>query len=295
MLDLKIETFLRVARLGSYTAAAQSLHLTQPAVTQHIQKLEQHYGCKLVDSTRRSARLTEAGKLLYEYLSLQRANEEQLTGLMRNVVEPLRVGATLSIADYYLPGLLLERLLTDEPRIRISVGNTARLLEELHTGVLDCAFIEGLFDAALFQSNIFCQARLVPVVAAGHPLLGRTITLEELHGYPLVLREPHSGTREVLENWLQQQNDTPQSFAQMVELGSFTLIKELLRRSQAVAFVYEGVVRREMDAGELSILEVERCQIIHALRFVYRKGDPNSAALERFYKSIAFQENQCEN
>lgn len=291
MLDAKIETFLQVVRLGSYTAAAQSLHLTQPAVTQHIQKLEQHYGCKLVDSARRSARLTEAGKLLYEYLSLQQANEEQLTGLMRNVVEPLRVGATLSIADYYLPGLLVDHLLSGDTRVRITVGNTARLLEELRTGELDCAFIEGLFDAALFQSNTFCQARLVPVVAAGHPLLGRSVTLEELHGYPLVLREPHSGTREVFENWLRQRNDTPQSFAQMVELGSFTLIKELVHRSQAVAFVYEGVVHKEIEAGTLSVLEVEQYQIIHDLRFVYRKGDPLSAVLERFSEAFIHQEN----
>lgn len=287
MLDLKIETFLRVAQLGSYTAAAQSLHLTQPAVTQHIQKLEAHYGCKLVDSTRRSARLTEAGRLMYEYFSLQRANEEQLTGLMRNVAEPLRVGATLSIADYYLPELLVERLLAGEERVRILVGNTARLLEELHSGALDCAFIEGLFDTALFQTHILCQARLVPVVAAGHPLLGRTVTLEELHRYPLVLREPHSGTREVFENWLAQQNDTPQAFERVVELGSFTLIKELVRRSLAVAFVYEAVARREVEAGTLALLEVEQCQVTHGLRFVYRKGEPRAEELENFFRGFS--------
>ena len=287
MLDVKIETFLRVAGLGSYTAAAQSLHLTQPAVTQHIQKLEAHYGCKLVDSTRRSAHLTEAGKLLYQYFRLQRANEEQLSGLMRNVAEPLRVGATLSIADYYLPKLPVERLLASEERIRIIVGNTARLLEELHTGLLDCAFIEGAFDTTLFQTSIFRQARLVPIVAADHPLLGRTVALEELHRYPLVLREPHSGTREVFEGWLYQHNDTPQAFAQIIELGSFILVKELVGRSQAVAFVYEAVAQREIELGRLALLKVEDCQINHGLRFVYRKGEPRAAVLEHFFQGFA--------
>lgn len=287
MLDVKIETFLRVARLRSYTAAAESLGLTQPAVTQHIQKLEAHYGSKLVDSAHRTVRLTQSGELLYEYLSLQRANEGQLAGLMRNVAGPLRVGATLSIADYYLPSLPVEHLLTSRERIQVTVGNTARLLDALGAGELDCAFIEGLFDTALFQTEVFCEARLVPIVAANHPLLGRRPDLEALHAYPLILREPHSGTREVFENWLARQDDSPRNFARLVELGSFMLIKELVRRSQAVAFVYEAVARREVEEGRLAILDMADFHVTHSLRFAYRRGDPRSKELEAFFRQIS--------
>ena len=286
MLDLKIETFLRLAELGSFTAAAESLHLTQPAVTQQIRKLEAHYGCKLVDSSHRAVRLTEAGALLYEYLSLQRANEKRFEELLRNAVEPLRLGATLSIADYYLPDLLVERLLTQENRVRVAVGNTAHLLESLRAGELDGAFIEGLFDTALFESHVFYEARLVAVVAPGHPLLGREVGLEELHAFPLALREPHSGTREVLENWLTQQNDVPQAFARTLELGSFVLIKKLVERSHAVTFVYEAVVREELRRGQLCALSLHGLDVTHALRFVYRRGDAQRAVLRRFFEEL---------
>ena len=78
MLDSKMDTFLTVARLGSYTLAAQELHITQPAVTQHIRKLEEHYGCRLVDFTGHQLRLTQAGELLCQYGTLQNANERSL-------------------------------------------------------------------------------------------------------------------------------------------------------------------------------------------------------------------------
>ena len=286
MLDAKIESFLTVVELKSYTAAAEALHLTQPAVTQHIHKLEAHYGCRLIDSSRRSVQVTEAGELLYAYLRLQQANEKQFSQLLRNVADPLRVGATLSIADYYLPEPLVDRLLAGGERIRVLVGNTASLLEQLGAGELDCAFIEGLFDTALFVDHTFYQAPFLPVVRAGHPLLGRAVTLEELRAYPLALREPHSGTREVFETWLRQQNDTPRSFAGMVELGSFVLIKELVRRSDAVTIVYEAVARAELARGTLCTLELENFAVSHALRFVYRRGDPRHALLERIYQDL---------
>ncbi len=284
MLDAKIETFLRVAELNSFTAAAETLHLTQPAVSQHIHKLETHYGCKLIDSTHKAVHLTSAGSLLYEYLSLQRANERCFSQLLHNTTEPLRIGATLSIADYYLPEILIEQMLSGGERIRVTVGNTAHLLEALRTGELDCAFIEGLFHSALFESHVFCQARFLPVASVKHPLAGKAISLEELQQYPIVLREPNSGTREVFENWLHLQNAEAKSFAQITELGSFVLIKKFIQRSSAVTFVYEAVVKAELEHGELCALALKDFDITHALCYVYRRGDIRRPVLEKFFE-----------
>lgn len=286
MLDAKIETFLKVVELKSYTTAAEALHLTQPAVTQHIRKLEAHYGHRLIDSSKRSVQVTEAGEMLYRYLSLQRANEARFVQLLQSTVKPLRVGATLSIADYYLPGPLLNRMLHNSDPVRVTVGNTTHLLEQLRTGELDCAFIEGLFDALLFETLSFCQATFLPVVRSGHPLLGSETTLAALHTYPLALREPHSGTREVLETWLRQQDDGPLFFAGVVELGSFTLIKEWVRRTDAITFVYEGVVREELARGDLCQLPLAGFPLTHALRFVYRRGDARHQQLEQFFREL---------
>ena len=110
MLDSKLITFLAVAEHRSYTLAAEALGLTQPAVTQHIKKLEEHYGARLTEGSGKTFRLTPAGKALFHYASLQSVNEQLLLKRLKGLIEPLRIGATLSIADYYLPSVLLPYL-----------------------------------------------------------------------------------------------------------------------------------------------------------------------------------------
>ena len=257
MLDHKIETFLTVVKYKSYTKTAEILHMTQPAVTQHIHKLEAYYNCKLVDSSQHTIKITNAGKRLYTYLSLQQANEKHFFHLLKNTVRPLCIGASLSIADYYLPQFLIKNLLTDKDRIRITVENTTNLLKKLQNGDIDCAFVEGIFDTA-----------------STHPLSNKEVTLQQLQDYPLILREPDSGTREILENWLSQRNVSPQSFQTVIEIGSILLIKKLISQSSAVTFLYEGVVKKELSNGKLAHVKIKDYQLQHPLYFIYRKGDP---------------------
>lgn len=286
MLDPKIQTFLAVIEQGSYTAAANTLHLTQPAVTQHIHKLEQHYGCQLIDSTRRAIKPTKAGELLYEYLSLQRANESRFTKLMTNVVEPLRIGATLSVTDYYLAKPLITYISEHSERVRVTTGNTPHLIEALQKGELDCGFIEGIFDTTLFETRVFRNAEFWAVVSAKHPLAKKEASLEELYPYPIALREPHSGTRDIFGNWLKKQNTGAQAFEQVFEMGSFVLIKELLKATNAVTFLYEGVVKKEIEEGSLVRLKLKGFNLNHPLVFAFRKGDPQAKRLIEFFNSV---------
>lgn len=286
MLDTKIDTFLAVAKYENYTNAAQSLNMTQPAVTQHIHKLEDYYGCQLVDSSKRSIRLTEAGLLLYEYLSLQQANEQQFRNLLSKTIQPLRMGASLSIADYYLSKIINNNIFQEKERLRISVENTKNLLQKLHTNELDCACIEGLFNHEMFEAYPLIEVPFIPVVASNHPYANKSITLKQLHEFPLVLREPESGTREILENWLEFKNARCQSFKEIIELGSFTLIKEIVANSTAVTFLYEGVVKNEIANGQLKKLSLKEFNLQHPFYFVFRKGDPKTKHLLAFYSQL---------
>ena len=99
MLDSKVLTFLEVAAQGSYTRAAENLHLTQPAVTQQIHRLEEHYGHQLVDTCGRAVRLTEAGEKLERHARMQLVNERRFMERLAAEEPPLSLGATLSIAD----------------------------------------------------------------------------------------------------------------------------------------------------------------------------------------------------
>jgi len=226
MLDQKVHTFLKVAELQNYTKAAKELNLTQPAVTQHIRKLEDYYECPLIDISGKSVELTVEGEAFYNYANFQNANETQLINQMEKAETPIKIGATLSIADYYLPSYLSSYISNNEEIISLTVNNTKSIIEKLLNNKLYCAFIEGIFDKSLFHFKEFKTTKFVPVARKGHPLEGKEILLADVHEYPLILREEGSGTREIYENYLYQNNDSILSASKIYEISSFGMIKK---------------------------------------------------------------------
>lgn len=286
MLDGKIETFLVVAQCGSYTKAAELLHFTQPAITQQIRRLEEHYGCSLVRFRGRSFSLTAEGRALLEYAKAQKANEQRLRERLSHMAHPLRVGATLSIADYYLPPLLEKK--NEQPGfcLQVEVGNTKTLLENIMDGRLDCAFIEGTFDGALFTAIPFCQAAFLPVVRTNHPLARKKVSFETLYQFPVLLREEGSGTRAILEHFLASKNSSVLAFERQMEAGSFLLLKKLLQSSDAVSFLYEKVVAEEWKQQTLQPVFVKEFPLYRQMHFVYAKGSLAAKECEDFFSRL---------
>ncbi|WP_312810746.1 LysR family transcriptional regulator [Sedimentibacter sp.] len=286
LLDTKIFTFLKVAEFKNYTKAATSLNLTQPAVTQHIRKLEEYYNCKLIDIVGKSINLTEEGEALYNYANFQVANEKQLIGRLKSIETPLKVGATLSIADYYLPSYLNLYMGNSNELFSLTVKNTKSIIEMLMNNELYCAFIEGIFDKSLFNFYEFCNTKFTPVARKGHPLDGKESDLSEFHNYPLILREVGSGTREIFENYLYQNNDSILSFNKIFEISSFGIIKKVLKNSDAISFMYEEVAKREVELGELSYLSLKGYSIERPLYFIYPCNSLMKERNEEFYRNI---------
>lgn len=286
MLDTKIFTFLKVAQHRNYTRAAAELNLTQPAVTQHIKKLEEYYNCTLIDIDGKSVKLTEQGKLLYNYANFQIANEEQLMNQINKVETPIKIGATLSIADYYLPHYLSSYLTNNDELLSVTVKNTESIIEMLLNNELYCAFIEGIFDKSLFHYYEFCNTRFLPVARKGHPLEGLEVTISEIHKYPLILREKGSGTREIYENYLYENNDSLLSASQIYEISSLGIIKKLLSNSDAISFMYEEVARQEVEKGELCYLNIKNYSIRRPLYFIYPSNSLMKEKNELFYKKM---------
>lgn len=284
MLDTKMFTFLKVAQLKNYTKAAAELNLTQPAVTQHIKKLEEHYGCSLIDINKKSVKLTAQGEALYNYANFQIANEKQLINQIKKVEIPIKIGATLSIADYYLPPFLSSYLSHNDEVISVTVKNTKSIIEMLLNNELYCAFIEGIFDKSMFHFYEFCNTRFLPVARRGHPLEGLEVKLSEIHDYPLILREEGSGTREIYQNYLYQNNDSILSVSKIYEISSFGIIKKMLSNSDAISFMYEEVAKQEVKNGELCYLKIQNYSIERPLYFIYPINSLMKEKNELFYQ-----------
>ncbi len=284
MLDQKLLTFIKVVEYKNYTKAAEALNLTQPAVSQHIKKLEAHYGLSLIEVKGKAVHLTKQGEIVYNYVQVQRSNEAHLLNKLNRVSQPIRIGATLSIADYYLAHYLNHYLTKGYDDVSVTVNNTQVMLQKLLNDELDGAFIEGIFDKDMFNYEAFTRTRFKAVVRQGHPLLSNTRELKDLYAYPLVLREQGSGTRHIFEQYLKEQNDSLLSFKKIYEIGSFMLLKSMLKNTDGVSFMYENVALNEVADQTLDYVALSDVTIERSLYFIYPKHSLKSEKLKTFYR-----------
>ncbi len=275
MLDYRTHTFLAVCRTGSLTRAAAELHITQPAVSQHIRQLERHYGTPLFAKTGRGVEPTPAGQLLYRQLSAMENDEARLRSELaalngeRGARPPLRLGCTRTVADFVAPRMLAGHLRRHpDQRLLMRTGNTAELVDLLDRGEIDLALVEGSFDRALFESETFSRERFVAVAATG----ARPARITDLLGMRLVLREKGSGTREILERHLAARDLAVSDFAGVIELASIPAIKACVAAGAGVSFLYRVAVERELASGELADVTPADFDVEHDFSLIWQRG-----------------------
>lgn len=275
MLDFRYETFLTLCDSPSFTKAAELLHITQPAVSQHIKHLEEYYGCKLFSTENRKIKLTPQGELLKEYartvLSDARHLKEYIQ-ILQTSKEQCSFGATLSIGEYVMPEIL-SRWLTLDPnsKIHMSVANTQVLLDRLNHGEYDFILVEGLFDKSKYDAALLRSERFVPVCSPKSEFAKGRFAFQEILKSRLILRELGSGTREIFENILQKKNYTLHAFERITEIGNMEAIKKLVSMDLGITFLFEVAAKREIERGELCEIEILEFDEEREFNFVVMK------------------------
>ena len=279
-MDQRLETFLILCATMNYRKAAEQLHLTQPAVTKQIQALEALYGVRLFTYDSRKLRKTAQGETLEIYAISQRYQDEELRrALKRQEKTSLRIGATKSIGDYILPPQIGRFLQEPDNELFFTVDNTAHLLAQLEGGELDFVVLEGIFDKSRYESFLLRSEPYIGVCAKGHPFAGREVAMTELFSERLILREPGSGTRNILERELQQCGYTVEAFHANICISSFKLIRDLVRAGQGVSFLYEAVVKDEAQIAHFSCPPLTG---VHELNVACLKNTNAAALAHRF-------------
>ncbi len=276
MLDFRHETFLALCRIGHYTKTAEALHITQPAVSQHIKYLEEYYGCKLFIYKDKTLTLTESGKKLQSFAMTMSADSDHLRNLMLNEslnTRTLRFGATLSIGEFVLP-IILDSLLRDYPNIHITmpVDNTKVLLKKLCDGEIDFALIEGYFDKSEYGYKMFSSEEFVPVCGSEYNLPNKAVSLFDLLNERLIIRESGSGTRDVFEQFLRENNFSIKCFEKVCEIGNMSAIKHLVSAGLGITFLYRVAARRELSSGKIKELSVHGFPVRREFNFVWLKN-----------------------
>lgn len=201
-----MELLLAVARHGSLGRAARDLGITQPAASSRVRSMERLLGVALVDRSPRGSRLTAEGVLVTDWarrvVEAAEAFDAGAQALRGRRDSRLRIAASMTIAEYLLPGWLIA-LRAERPgtAVSLSAGNSAVVAERLLADEADLGFVEGLGVPAGLDSAVIGHDRLVVVAAPSHPWARRRHPLPpaELAATPLVLRERGSGTRQVLD------------------------------------------------------------------------------------------------
>ena len=284
-MDQKLLTFLTLCRTMNYRCAADELHLTQPAVTKQIQSLEAQYGVKLFSYDERKLRKTAQGEILERYAIELQYNDAELTRLLSEKPKTLlRIGATKSIGDYILIPEIRRFLARPENELFFTVDNTAHLLSQLEAGELDFVVLEGIFDKRRYDHFLLREEPYIGICAANHPWSGQHIDLETLFSERLILREPGSGTRNILERELTQQGYTVEAFQSRVCISSFKIIRELVSAECGISFLYEAVVK---DAPQFGHFFCPPLTGVHELNVVYLKNTGAGAYARRFLRTDA--------
>ena len=292
MLDYRAHTFLTVCRTGSLTRAAEELHVTQPAVSQHVRQLERHYGCRLFSKTGRGVEPTAAGRLLYRTLDAAANDEARLLAELdvltgeKDAHPPLRLGCTRTVGDFVAPRILAGHLPRHpNARLLMRVGNTAALVTRLDQGEIDFALVEGSFDRTSFEGERFSSEPFVAVAASGEPPASITGLLAQR----LILREPGSGTREILERNLAAHDLAVEDFSGTVELASIPAIKACVAAGAGVSFLYRAAVEDELETGALVDVTPADFAVEHDFTLIWQRGSRYAArwrALLREWRSL---------
>lgn len=292
MQDFRVRTFLTVCRTLNYTRAAEELHITQPAVSQHISFLEKEYGAPLFTYHRKKLELTKAGLVLRDALSTMAHDEamlrERVGAIASGTAVELRIGMTLTAGEYLAAAPLAEYLL-GRPDIRATVrsGGTRHLLDLLERGEVDCAFVEGLFDKSAYAWDVFRTEQLDCVCAAGHRFAEEPRSVEDLLGERLIVRELGSGTRAVLNHALASRNLSIEAFADTLIAESLGVIKVLVAHDLGISFLYEAAVQRELQEGTLKKVPLGGAPIQHDIAFIRLKGSAFEPELQELFDALS--------
>ncbi len=263
MADRRLQVFYTVARLLSFTKAAETLHMTQPAVTFQVRQLEDHFDTRLFDRTHNRVALTEAGRKAYEYaeeiFSLYAEMENTVKELTGDVSGALTMGASTTIAEYMLPALLRGFTMEfPDINLRLKVSNTEGIVSMVENSMIDLGVVEGPVANKNLLVEVCKVDHLVVVVPPGHELASReAISLEEVMNYPFICREEGSGTREVIMDHMVELGLDRNNLNVSLELGSPESIKGAVEAGMGISIASVATLEKELKLGTLVAVQLD--------------------------------------
>jgi DNA-binding transcriptional LysR family regulator len=284
----QLAAFCAVVERGSFSQAAERLGVTQPAVSLQIRSLEKRLNQQLLDRSGRRVEPTEAGLRLYRAAQRMLALEEQLLDEVAaeeegEVSGRLEIGSSSGPGGSVLPLLLCEfQQRHPGVTVALSVFDTQTVVDlvarrELELGIVGAA---RRHRGVVFEP--FFRDEVILACLPGHPFAGRTISLEELRGEPLIVMQEGAGVRQVIEDELRGAGVRLRELAPKLELGLQESVRSAVQAGYGVTFISRSAVESDLAAGTLAAARVEGLEPAREISLVRASGRATTRAAEAF-------------
>ncbi|MFG1172025.1 DNA-binding transcriptional regulator YeiE [Erwiniaceae bacterium CAU 1747] len=276
----QLEVFTEVLKSGSTTQASLVLALSQSAVSAALADLESQLSVKLFDRVGKRLVINEHGRLLYPRAVALLEQAQEIEQLFREDNGSLRIAASSTIGNYLLPGMIA-RYRRDFPTLplELSVGNSQEVINDVADFRVDIGLIEGPCHMPELITEPWMEDELVVFAAPGAELLNHPVTLQSLAAAPWILREPGSGTREIVDYLLL--SHLPQ-FDLALELGNSEAIKNAVRHGMGISCLSRRAIAEQLELGTLVEVPLPLPALKRTLYRICHRQKHLSKALSRF-------------
>jgi DNA-binding transcriptional LysR family regulator len=258
----------------NYSAAANDLNLTQPAVSKHIHSLEEYYHVKLFEYRNRKLTLTKEGIYLKNAMNAMNHDtlriKNEITGNHRK--RKLKIGATLSIGNFYLPEPLINYIKANaDTDISVTIADTRELLKQLDGGKLDFMLCEGNFNKSDYSYKLIKHSKLEAFCGTGYDTDGVT-QIQDLFSHRILIREIGSGTREIFEHYLYEKGYGVDLFESCCEINNAELIIKMMEHNMGFSVLYSDVCEQSVKEGRIRKIPLADMNLDHEFNAVWTKG-----------------------
>jgi DNA-binding transcriptional LysR family regulator len=285
--NFRIRVFRAVAAHLNFSRAAEELLLTQPAVTQQIKALEEELGIPLFDRGGGHIALTAGGAALLPFAQRSKSLADEaiaaVAGAYGQHAGELSIGASQTIAQYLLPTFVAGfRKVNPRVQVRARSGNTDQMLEALLAGEIQLALIEGPELRRDVHIEAFMEDHMVLVVPASHEWADHEISLNDLKGEPLLLREFGSGSRRVVEQALTSAGLKARDLTVSMEIDSTEGLLNAVEAGLGVTFVSRWAVRNQLSLGTVKLARISRLKLARKFSIASAVGPEPSGSVGAF-------------
>jgi len=289
MVDPKTQSLLAVAKYGNFTRAAETLSLTQPAVSHHIKQLETELGVVIFSRKKGDLKLTKAGELVVKYALRLNAIQDRLKEVLsdrENNIERLRIGITHT-AESNIIAEVLAKYGNDNPDIIITIitDSIKNLYSMLENYEIDFAIVEGFSGNKEINSLLLDTDYLVCAVSNENPLSSNSmVTIEDLKKQRMILRLPMSGTVNLFVSSLESINRSIDEFNVILEVDNIDTIKTLIRKNLGISILPKSTCMDEVRKQKMTILPIENLSMIRETNIIYLKDFSHPEVLQDITK-----------